>query len=121
MQGAVLPTTNGHINFFEDLEQVSISRTQLCDTVMNICRQNAIAAAIKASKKADPSETDKGVPLAPSAKDLNPWYSEKHKESHDDEEPDERKCASFTNDKQLKSDACFTETEMLHGNPRTTP
>lgn len=24
MQAVVLPTTNGHINFFEDLEQVSL-------------------------------------------------------------------------------------------------
>ncbi|TRM62826.1 hypothetical protein BD626DRAFT_41571 [Schizophyllum amplum] len=62
--GAALPTTNGHINFFEDLEQSNI------------------AAAIKASsasKKAGPStstaETDKGIALAPSEKDLNPWYS----------------------------------------------
>ena len=55
-------------------------------------RQNAIAAAVKATRKADPSETDKGVPLAPSAKDLKPWYSEKRKESqNDEEEPDERR------------------------------
>jgi hypothetical protein len=29
------------------------------------------------AKKADPAESEKGVPLAPSAKDLRPWYSEK--------------------------------------------
>ncbi|KAK7060153.1 hypothetical protein VNI00_000917 [Paramarasmius palmivorus] len=45
-----------HINFFEDLEQ------------------NAIAAASIRSKK-PPAETEKGIPLAPSKKDLNPWYS----------------------------------------------
>ena len=28
-------------------------------------------------KKADTVEADKGFALAPSAKDLNPWYSEK--------------------------------------------
>lgn len=56
---AVLPTTGGHINFFEDLEQ------------------NAITAAVNATKKTKTSETDKGVPLAPSAKDLKPWYSER--------------------------------------------
>ncbi|CAA7266442.1 unnamed protein product [Cyclocybe aegerita] len=61
MQAAVLPTTNGHINLFEDLEHT----------------QQAIAAAIRASKKTGPAETEKGVPLAPSAKDLKPWYSER--------------------------------------------
>ncbi|KAJ7268506.1 hypothetical protein C8J57DRAFT_1325319 [Mycena rebaudengoi] len=58
-QPAILPTTDGHINFFGDLEH------------------NAIASAIKSTKKADPVETDRGVPLAPSAKDLKPWYTEK--------------------------------------------
>jgi hypothetical protein len=28
----------------------------------------------------EPAEVDKGVPLAPSAKDLKPWYSEKSHE-----------------------------------------
>jgi len=32
-----------------------------------------MAKSIKA-KKDDPTETEKGVPLAPSAKDLKPWY-----------------------------------------------
>lgn len=39
-----------------------------------VLRQSSIAASVKATKKA-PAETEKGVPLAPSAKDLNPWYS----------------------------------------------
>ncbi|KAH6911206.1 hypothetical protein BKA70DRAFT_1035271, partial [Coprinopsis sp. MPI-PUGE-AT-0042] len=59
--GAQLPTTNGHINFFEDLES-----------------QNAMAAISQASAKhkAKPvAETEKGVALAPSEKDLRPWYS----------------------------------------------
>ena len=33
-------------------------------------------AAIKATKKVTPAETEKGVLLTPSAKDLKPWYSE---------------------------------------------
>ncbi|KAG6830269.1 hypothetical protein H0H92_001535 [Tricholoma furcatifolium] len=69
---AALPTTGGHINFFEDLENASIT------------------AAIRATKKAEPAETDKGVPLAPSAKDLKPWYSERSKDK-DEETPDERR------------------------------
>ncbi|KAJ7255005.1 hypothetical protein B0H12DRAFT_1233266 [Mycena haematopus] len=59
MQPAILPTTDGHINFFEDLEH------------------NAIATAIRTAKKAEPVETERGVPLAPSAKDLKPWYIER--------------------------------------------
>ncbi|KAI6047013.1 hypothetical protein EDC04DRAFT_2557331 [Pisolithus marmoratus] len=51
--------TGKHINLFEDLEQ-----------------QELVIAA-RASKKTTQSETEKGVPLAPSAKDLNPWYADK--------------------------------------------
>ncbi|PPQ98091.1 hypothetical protein CVT26_003261 [Gymnopilus dilepis] len=61
IQEPVLPTTNGHINLFEDLEIT------------------AMALAAKVSKKKTPVEAEKGVALAPSAKDLNPWYSEKSK------------------------------------------
>ncbi|KAF9235740.1 hypothetical protein BU15DRAFT_50968 [Melanogaster broomeanus] len=46
-----------HINLFEDLEQ------------------HAMITTARASKKTAPSEAEKGVPLAPSAKDLNPWYT----------------------------------------------
>ncbi|KAG6890516.1 hypothetical protein C0995_007715 [Termitomyces sp. Mi166 len=71
---ALLPTTGGHINFFEDLEHASI------------------AAAIRATKKAEPVETDKGVPLAPSEKDLKPWYSERMKNKEEElETADERR------------------------------
>ncbi|KAK0233115.1 hypothetical protein IW262DRAFT_1290244 [Armillaria fumosa] len=62
-----LPTSGGHINFFEDLEQ------------------NAIITAVRSTKKAEPKETDKGVPLAPSAKDLRPWYSERNRDRADTE------------------------------------
>jgi len=72
-RGAVLPTTNGHINLFEDLEQSSLM------------------AAIKATKKVTPAETEKGVALAPSAKDLNPWYSERTREPAEDVQDDKRK------------------------------
>jgi len=42
------------------------------------------------AKKALPEETDKGVALAPSAKDLNPWYSDS-KQKELDENDDRRK------------------------------
>ncbi|KAG2028906.1 hypothetical protein BDR03DRAFT_1096357 [Suillus americanus] len=59
----------GHINLFEDLEQQDM------------------VTAIRATKKTAQLEAEKGVPLAPSAKDLNPWYSErdKGKEYQEDE------------------------------------
>jgi len=50
-----LISSGGHINFFEDLEQSSMPRSTKF-------------------KKSDPVEKEKGVPLAPSAKDLRPWY-----------------------------------------------
>lgn len=62
---AQLPTTNGHINFFEDLEQSSMAA--------------AIKSTVKAKAAAVAAEAEKGVPLAPSEKDLKPWYSEKGK------------------------------------------
>ncbi|KAF9042330.1 hypothetical protein BJ165DRAFT_264220 [Panaeolus papilionaceus] len=73
MTPAVLPTTNGHINLFEDLEQL------------------ALAAAIKSTKKSGSSETEKGVPLAPSAKDLNPWYSGKGKDKQEEDGFEEKR------------------------------
>ncbi|KAG6334073.1 hypothetical protein ID866_5023 [Astraeus odoratus] len=70
--------TGKHINLFEDLEQ-----------------QELVLAA-RASKKTTPSEAEKGVPLAPSAKDLNPWYVDKHRartevEDVNGEDQDERR------------------------------
>ncbi|KAJ7431660.1 hypothetical protein B0H11DRAFT_1666850, partial [Mycena galericulata] len=72
-QPAVLPTTDGHINFFEDLEH------------------NAIATAIRSAKKMEPVETERGFPLAPPAKDLNPWYTERAKPNPDEEVVDEKR------------------------------
>jgi len=47
--------------------------------------QNAIAAAIKAAKKAVPGETEKGVALAPSTKDLKPSNNSDKTEEVEDE------------------------------------
>ncbi|KAJ7149672.1 hypothetical protein C8R46DRAFT_964215 [Mycena filopes] len=75
IQPAVLPTTDGHINFFEDLEH------------------NVIATAIRAStaKKGDAVETERGFPLAPSAKDLKPWYTERAANPEDEVIDEKRK------------------------------
>ncbi|KAF9652970.1 hypothetical protein BDM02DRAFT_3160512 [Thelephora ganbajun] len=51
--------SQGHVNLFEDLE-----------------KQEMI---ISTKVKTPAAETDKGIPLAPSEKDLKPWYSEKGK------------------------------------------
>ncbi|KAJ7073736.1 hypothetical protein C8F01DRAFT_1205218 [Mycena amicta] len=59
---AVLPTTAGHINFFEDLEQNAM-----------------IPATTRKTKKTEPVETDRGVSLAPSAKDLKPCNTDSHR------------------------------------------
>ncbi|KAG7090154.1 hypothetical protein E1B28_011763 [Marasmius oreades] len=70
-----ISTSGGHINFFEDLEQ------------------NAITAAVRVNKKTTASESEKGFALAPSSKDLNPWYSNKNREQgvFDDENEERRK------------------------------
>ncbi|KAG1724554.1 hypothetical protein EDB19DRAFT_310075 [Suillus lakei] len=66
-------SNQGHINLFEDLEQ------------------QEMITAIRATKKTTQLETEKGVPLAPSAKDLKPWYSERDKEKeHQEDEKSER-------------------------------
>ncbi|KAG6865040.1 hypothetical protein C0991_005533 [Blastosporella zonata] len=113
-RGAVLPTTGGHINFFEDLEQSSIT------------------AAIRATKKVEPAETEKGVPLAPSAKDLKPWYSERSRDKDGAEETvDERRkrdtarksihdpLTSIT--KELASRASTSTTSSSYRRPRPPP
>ncbi|KAF6741904.1 hypothetical protein DFP72DRAFT_792244, partial [Ephemerocybe angulata] len=63
MEDAVekLPTVGGHINFFEDLEHGAISVA-----IQSAAKAKATAAA----------EAEKGVALAPSTKDMNPWYSD---------------------------------------------
>ncbi|KAI0916674.1 hypothetical protein AcV5_003096 [Taiwanofungus camphoratus] len=52
----------GHINLFEDLERQSMP------------------IQVRSGKKSSPPETEKGIPLAPSAKDLKPWYSDRNPE-----------------------------------------
>ncbi|KIK82090.1 hypothetical protein PAXRUDRAFT_832419 [Paxillus rubicundulus Ve08.2h10] len=68
-------SSGGHINLFEDLEH------------------QAMITTARASKKTGSSEAEKGVPLAPSAKDLNPWYSDKardHNVSADNDKDEKR-------------------------------
>ncbi|KAF8999614.1 hypothetical protein BDQ17DRAFT_1391484 [Cyathus striatus] len=76
--GPVLPTTNGHINFFEDLEHTTL-----------------IQASLASKRKPAVKETEKGVALAPDKKDLNPWYSTRSRDPAEEklgeEEEEKRK------------------------------
>ncbi|KAF5376924.1 hypothetical protein D9615_007332 [Tricholomella constricta] len=90
-RGAMLPTTGGHINFFEDLEHVSRNEYLMDALPLTSLLQNTIAAAIRATKKAEPAETEKGVPLGPSAKDLKPWYSERNRDNVEETIDERRK------------------------------
>jgi len=63
-------------------------------------------AAIKATKKVTPAETEKGVPLAPSAKDLKPWYSEPTHEPAVEVE-DEKRCV-FVHKTARSTDLTFS-------------
>ncbi|RPD53691.1 hypothetical protein L226DRAFT_502299 [Lentinus tigrinus ALCF2SS1-7] len=74
---STLTGTTGHINLFEDLE-----------------RQGSMALMpVRSTKKGPPaaSESEKGVALAPSAKDLNPWYSDRDHERTREREAGEDK------------------------------
>ncbi|KAI5992150.1 hypothetical protein EDD15DRAFT_2388324 [Pisolithus albus] len=65
---SAIGTTGKHINLFEDLEQ------------------QELMIAARASKKTTQSEVEKGVALAPSAKDLSPWYTDKRAGKQTEEE-----------------------------------
>ena len=83
---STLTTANGHINFFEDLERV---RPWFCGSLLwgTLVAADLYAArsqtvipvhgpgrSTKGPKGTAKAEDEKGVALAPSAKDLNPWY-----------------------------------------------
>lgn len=61
--------------------------------VKDVALQQAMVTAIRATKKTAPSEAEKGIALAPSAKDLNPWYSDKARDRGQiaEDEQDERR------------------------------
>jgi hypothetical protein len=73
-------SSNGHINLFADLEE------------------HASALAARASKsKPALTDTDRGLPLAPTKQDLNPWYSSTSpKDSDSDKLAAARRCGSFS-------------------------
>ncbi|KXN92797.1 hypothetical protein AN958_04724 [Leucoagaricus sp. SymC.cos] len=56
--GGQLPTTNGHINLFHDVEQNMV-------------------AALTTVQKADAKASERGVKLAPDEKELKRWYTQR--------------------------------------------
>jgi hypothetical protein len=71
-----MPLSNGHINLFADLEE------------------HAAALAARASKsKHAVSDSDHGIPLAPTKQDLHPWYSAAGSGSKDNKIAEARRCA----------------------------
>jgi hypothetical protein len=72
--GSNMTLSNGHINLFADLEE------------------HAAALAARASKsKPAMSDSDRGVPLAPTKQDLHPWYSTSHCDGKDDKPAEARR------------------------------
>lgn len=62
-----MPSSNGHINLFADIEE------------------HAAALAARASKsKPAMTDSDRGIPLAPTKQDLQPWYSAAGRDSKGD-------------------------------------
>ena len=71
-----LTTSQGHINFFEDLERVSDTRRRTRYIILMALIQQSLPITIRTTQKGKaPEETDRGIPLAPSEKDRKPWYS----------------------------------------------
>ncbi|KAN0113792.1 hypothetical protein V8E52_007445 [Russula decolorans] len=92
--GSDIPLSNGHINLFADLEE------------------HASALAARASKsKPAMTDSDRGIPLAPTKQDLRPWYSAAGTGSNDDKTTEARRCALLPSPnlaRQLKADPLFS-------------
>ncbi|KAI1784452.1 hypothetical protein LXA43DRAFT_1122982 [Ganoderma leucocontextum] len=71
-----LTSRTGHINLFEDLEQQQRLMTMTMTVPVRSTKRGPPPAP--PPKGESERETEKGVALAPSAKDLNPWYSDRH-------------------------------------------
>ncbi|KAI5119458.1 hypothetical protein M0805_008394, partial [Coniferiporia weirii] len=81
-QSSLTATGGGkHINLFEELEQGSITAA--------LTKSRELDKLAK-GKGRESAETEKGFPLAPSAKDLKPWYSEKVRDPEKNEDDGRR-------------------------------
>ncbi|KAH9991716.1 hypothetical protein BJV77DRAFT_935429, partial [Russula vinacea] len=83
--GSAMPSSNGHINLFADIEE------------------HAAALAARASKsKPAMTDSDRGIPLAPTKQDLQPWYSAAGRDSKGDKIAEARRQRDLA--RQLKAD-----------------
>lgn len=86
----------GHINLFEDVERVGclFLHALLSEGSLSRTTQQTISMHGRSTKKAAP-ETEKGIPLAPSEKDLKPWYSDRGNGKGKDRD-EARECVRYT-------------------------
>ncbi|KAF8468539.1 hypothetical protein DFH94DRAFT_776725, partial [Russula ochroleuca] len=83
--GSAMPLSNGHINLFADIEE------------------HAAALAARASKsKPAMTDLDRGIPLAPTKQDLQPWYSAAGRSRQGDKIAEARRQRDLA--RQLKAD-----------------
>jgi hypothetical protein len=73
--------------------------------------------AIRATKKTMQPETERGVPLAPSTKDLRPWYSERDKEKEypENEKSERLRYAVHTTPRTKLTTSCSTFQDARYG------
>jgi hypothetical protein len=89
--GSDIPLSNGHINLFADLEE------------------HASALAARASKsKPAMTDSDRGIPLAPTKQDLRPWYSAAGTGSNDDKTTEARRCALLPSPSTFPRAFCYS-------------
>ncbi|KAH9010096.1 hypothetical protein EDB83DRAFT_435640 [Lactarius deliciosus] len=102
--GSSIPLSNGHINLFADLEE------------------HTAALAARASKsKPAVTDADRGVALAPTKQDLNPWYSSSS--TPKDNDNDKTAAARRQRDlaRQVRADPLASIPSHLIRPSRTTP
>ncbi|KAH8979984.1 hypothetical protein EDB86DRAFT_2982630 [Lactarius hatsudake] len=102
--GSSIPLSNGHINLFADLEE------------------HTAALAARASKsKPAVTDADRGVALAPTKQDLNPWYSSSS--TPKDNDNDKTAAARRQRDlaRQVRADPLASIPSHLMRPSRTTP
>ncbi|KZV82368.1 hypothetical protein EXIGLDRAFT_713471 [Exidia glandulosa HHB12029] len=89
----IATTPTGHINLFADLEQATASK-----------------ATVKGAAKV---ENERGIPLAPSEKDLKPWYSSRD----GDAEPSDSRGKETREERRQRDDSRKSQSDPLRSIP----